>query len=182
MAEPVEIDVAMSIVRDRETGKYLLLKKAPRYRKPGHEDFNERYDETPWEVPGGKVEAEDVEAFDGPVHAFERGELHGKIHRRDGKILMHAARRELEEETGLNGKVLETALPYKFTQDNDGTERVIWFYPVLLETDVEEGTVESQIRYNNEHETFALAAEGALEEYLTEHELEGVRRLQTKDG
>lgn len=130
-----EIDVAMAITRHPASDTFLILKKAAEY--------GGRYDITPWEVPGGKIEKDETAAG--------------------------AAVRELDEETGIVGRVVETAEPYEVQQPG----KDITFHPVLIETDDRE----VQLADSHEHIEHRWVAVQELGEYVTDAELPAFEHL-----
>lgn len=96
-----QIDVGMAITRHSETGEFLIIEKAEEYIEEGG-----RYDKTPWEVPGGKIE--------------------------DGETPEEAAVRELKEETSLEAEVRDSTADF-YENVQVGQDYKVRFYPVLLE-------------------------------------------------
>ncbi|MFB6244780.1 MAG: NUDIX domain-containing protein [Candidatus Nanohaloarchaea archaeon] len=100
-----KFEVAMAVTRRKSDQKFLSVKKAG-----NHESG--RYAETPWEVPGGKIE--------------------------DDESPEKAALRELREETGIDARLErkhESGLEHEFERGETITK--IEFFPSLLETDQE---------------------------------------------
>lgn len=143
-----EIDVAMAITRHTGTGTFLIIKKADEYTD------HARYDETPWEVPGGKVEDGDI------ADAAETMD----------EAAAHAAIRELEEETHLRGEVVRQAEPYDVEQPG----KAVTFHPVLLETPEQDVTLGD----SHEHVDYKWVKRSELADYLTKAEMPAFERLQ----
>jgi len=138
-----DIDVVMDIVR--YDGRYLVLRKAKRYR-----DQRERYSRNPWEIPGGKIEV--------------------RAPYTDSDIRKEA-RRELSEETGLDDETVRIGDPYDMVQDESGRTLDITFYPVLLTTstgDIELGAGMER----EEHDRARWIQADRFHEQMTDNEID----------
>ncbi len=173
----VEIDVAMAVTRDTETGQYLIIRKHQDYRASDEAESGGRYDRTPWEVPGGKIAAEDFEAYDLGKDDYGHGTYHEAA---EGRVVEHAARRELEEETGLDGTVLRTAAPYHVVQEDGDTVKDIYFYPVLLAADIDTPSIRTYMNglTDPEHDGVETGDVAAIQKRLTQNEMQAFKDLK----
>lgn len=142
-----DIDVVMDVVR--HDGRYLVLRKAERYREQ-----RERYAANPWEIPGGKVEGD-------------------RPHSEDD--IRRAALRELREETGLDGDVVLLGTPYDRTQEEDRTYDIT-FYPVLLEVETQDVQLGAGME-EDEHDRAAWVSAEEFHDRLTGNEHEAFHRV-----
>lgn len=152
------IDVAMAITRHRDTGAFLLLKK--------NDTYGGRYDRTPWEVPGGKIDATDFAACDRNPDSHDHGAV-------PDDVVAAAAQRELVEETGLDGRLHRQEPPYNSRQSDGDELKDIYFYPVLLSVGDRSITLNPE-----EHSDHQWVPREQASAYLTEHELNGFERLE----
>lgn len=125
------LDVVMVFARNER--KFLMLEKS---RDHGHP----RYDRTPFETAGGKIEDETVE---------------------------EAALRELQEETGLDGEVVEKGS----IREREEEEIRLVFHPVSVE-------VESRdVDLSREHDGYAWLSPQGVRHVATTEEVEAFEEL-----
>lgn len=151
------IDVAMAITRHSGTGDFLLLRK--------NDTYGGRYDRTPWEVPGGKIESADFAACDRDPDSHGHGSI-------PAAVVAAAAQRELAEETGLDGAVQRQESPYNSRQSDGDEVKDISFYPVLLSVSDRSITLNP-----DEHSDYVWMEREQVDDYLTEHEMNAFDRL-----
>ncbi|MDY6770831.1 MAG: NUDIX hydrolase [Candidatus Nanohaloarchaea archaeon] len=140
----MQIDVVMDVVRHED--RLLILSKARDYREE-----RERYSRNPWEIPGGKIEAE-------PPYSYQD--------------IRDAARRELREETGLDGTVMSIGGTYERTQDEDGQRLEITFHPVLLTV----GQLDLEL--SDEHDRARWIDRETFREIVTANETTALERVR----
>lgn len=143
-----DIDVVMDIVRYND--RYLILRKAETYREK-----RDRYRANPWEIPGGKIEAERPYSEDD---------------------IRTAALRELHEETGLNGEVTTTGDTYDRTQDESELSLEITFYPVLISTRTDDIDLGARMDEPEHDRAQWVPAEG-FHEMMTDNEIEAFKTV-----
>lgn len=130
-----KLNVVMVIAKTPDTERYRVMEKRSDHPDP-------RYDKTPFETAGGKIEPD--ESVD------------------------EAALRELDEETGLDGTIINTGTTYTRTDPN----RTITFYPVLVHVNTEHVT-----RGSEEHTGYAWLSRDGFEQITTPTEQQAFTEL-----
>ena len=140
------VDVAMCFTRKAgEESEYLILRKTAVYQ-----DQRGRYDENPWEVPGGKIELDKQDYT--------------------SEDIAEEALRKLREETGLLGDVINADPANHFKVEIDD----VWhcFYPCLLEV-----LSDKDVRLSeNEHDDYAWVSSDEFEDVMTDVEIQGLQQ------
>lgn len=127
-------DVALAVAR--KNSEYLILKRSEKTSSSGL-----------WNFPGGRIEKSDA------PNSISEGNADDKV---EEEGIKEATLRELEEETDLEGEIVERGEPY-ISSGELGYWRV---YPFLVE-------VEGDVSLNSEHSDFNWIQTGQLENLET---------------